>query len=177
MWNWVAVGEEVKVNFGSSWEFTGFGPLSHISHAYYLWNSCCEVELWEICSVNLKILKESTSPFPFFFFKEKKFVSIWLHRALVVAHGISRSMMQSVKLCCSMWDPWSGIKPGPPAWRAQSLSYWTNREVPPSEIASVVFLAATWTPWREYLVTGRSLSHKPLSSDPSISSWWQVFPL
>ena len=30
-----------------------------------------------------------------------------------------------------MWDlvPWPGIKPGSPAWGAQSLSHWTTREV------------------------------------------------
>ena len=35
-------------------------------------------------------------------------------------------------LNCSMWDlvPWSGIKPGPTALGAQSLSHWTAREVP-----------------------------------------------
>ena len=34
-------------------------------------------------------------------------------------------------LGCIMWDlvPWAGIKPRPPALGAQSLSYWTTREV------------------------------------------------
>ena len=35
-------------------------------------------------------------------------------------------------LSCSMWDlvPWPGMEPKPPALGAQSLSYWTTREVP-----------------------------------------------
>ena len=35
-------------------------------------------------------------------------------------------------LRCSMWDlvPQPGIKPGPPALGAESLSHWTTREVP-----------------------------------------------
>ena len=34
-------------------------------------------------------------------------------------------------LSCSLWDlvSWPGIEPGPPALGAQSLSYWTFREV------------------------------------------------
>ena len=36
-------------------------------------------------------------------------------------------------LTCHMWDLVScpGIKSGPPALGAQSLSHWTTREVPP----------------------------------------------
>ena len=36
-------------------------------------------------------------------------------------------------LCCSMWDlvPWPGIRLQFPALRAQNLSHWTTREVPP----------------------------------------------
>ena len=47
---------------------------------------------------------------------------VWLHWALVAAHGI---------FSCGMWDlvPWPGIKPGPPALRIWSLSHWTTREV------------------------------------------------
>ena len=35
-------------------------------------------------------------------------------------------------LSCSMWYliPWPGMEPKPPALGAQSLSYWTTREVP-----------------------------------------------
>ena len=48
---------------------------------------------------------------------------IWLFRVSVVAHGIFN---------CSMWHlvPGSGIKPGPSAFGAWSLSHWTTREVP-----------------------------------------------
>ena len=37
-----------------------------------------------------------------------------------------------VSLGYSMWDlvPWPGIKPGPPALEAWTLSFWTTREVP-----------------------------------------------
>ena len=36
-------------------------------------------------------------------------------------------------LTCSMWDlvPWPGIKPGPPASGAPSLSHWTTKEILP----------------------------------------------
>ena len=35
-------------------------------------------------------------------------------------------------LSCNMWDlvPWPGIKPGPPALGARSLSHWTARDIP-----------------------------------------------
>ena len=48
-----------------------------------------------------------------------------LWQVSVVARGI---------FSCGMWDlvPWSGIKAGPPALGAQSLSHWTTREVPDS---------------------------------------------
>ena len=40
-------------------------------------------------------------------------------------------------LSCGMWDPasWPGIKPRPPAFRVQSLSHWTIKEVPASAAA------------------------------------------
>ena len=42
-------------------------------------------------------------------------------------------------LNCGMWDliPWPGIKLGPLALRAQSLSSWTSREVPVSSLLRV----------------------------------------
>ena len=45
-----------------------------------------------------------------------------------------------------MWDlvPWSGIEPGPPALRAQSLDHWTTRLSPPSvQFHSVTQLCLT----------------------------------
>ena len=53
----------------------------------------------------------------------------------------TRSSLQRVRslvaacewnLSCGMWDlvPWPGIKSGPHAFGAQSLSHWTTREVP-----------------------------------------------
>ena len=134
MWNRVATGEEVKVNFGSSWEFTGLGLLSHISHAYYLWNSSCEVELWEICSIKFKILKESTSPFPFFF--KKNFFFLFFPSGCTRPQSQHVGSLTFVAVCetlsCDMWDlvPWSGIEPGPPAWGTQSLSYWPPGKSP-----------------------------------------------
>ena len=55
---------------------------------------------------------------------------VWLHRVLVVACRIFSCGMWT--LSCGMWDlvPWPGIKPGPPALGAWSLSHWTTREVP-----------------------------------------------
>ena len=46
---------------------------------------------------------------------------------------------------CSMWDLvlWPGIKLGPPALGAKSLSHWTTREVPKVPIISLLFL---WGP-------------------------------
>ena len=43
---------------------------------------------------------------------------------------------------CSMWDLvlWPGIKLGPPALGARSLSHWTTREVPKVPIISLLFL-------------------------------------
>ena len=34
--------------------------------------------------------------------------------------------------------PWPGIKPGPPALGAQSLTHWTTREVPASTLVSLI---------------------------------------
>ena len=49
-------------------------------------------------------------------------ISIWLHRALVAAHGISDA---ACEFSCSMWDlvPGPGIKPRPLALGAWSLSH------------------------------------------------------
>ena len=53
-----------------------------------------------------------------------KFLFIWLHRVLIVTHGI-------FGLHCSMWDlvPWPGMEPKPPALGARSLSHWITRKV------------------------------------------------
>ena len=60
----------------------------------------------------------------------KKYLFIWLHWVLV-------AVLEIFNLCCGvfscdMWDLvlWSGIKPGPPALRVQSLSHWATWEVP-----------------------------------------------
>ena len=68
--------------------------------------------------------------------------------------------LAALGLSCSMWDlaPWPGIKPGPPALGAQSLSHWTTREVPPSWFLMPIL--RTWglagTPGPEL-----SVSHSP----------------
>ena len=40
--------------------------------------------------------------------------------------------MCGLLVAACMWDlvPWPGVKPGPPALGAQSLTHWTTREVP-----------------------------------------------
>ena len=61
------------------------------------------------------------------------YIYIWLCQVLVVTHGMWHmgSLVVSFKLSCGMWDlvSWPGIKPGPLALEAQSLSHWTTREV------------------------------------------------
>ena len=49
------------------------------------------------------------------------YLFIWLQQVLLVTSQQA-----------NMWDlaPWPGIKPGPRAWGAQSLSPWTSRDVP-----------------------------------------------
>ena len=61
-------------------------------------------------------------PLPFL-----NYLFIWLCWVLVAACRT---------FSCSMWDlvPWPGIKLGPPALGAQSLSHWTTREVSTSTI-------------------------------------------
>ena len=56
---------------------------------------------------------------------KKSIYFVWLCHFLAVASGIFHP-------CCGMWDrvPWPGVERGPPAWRAESLSHWTTREVP-----------------------------------------------
>ena len=77
-------------------------------------------------------------------FLKNIYLFIWLHRVLVVAHGIFIVGVGSLVVACgifscgmgtlsgSMWDliPQPGIKPRPPALRVWSLSHWTTREVP-----------------------------------------------
>ena len=48
-------------------------------------------------------------------------------------------------LSYSLWDqvPWPGIKPRPPALGAQSLTYWTTREVPVFNFSIVVKIYIT----------------------------------
>ena len=53
----------------------------------------------------------------------RKDVFIWLPQTFVMAQG-------TLSLHCSMWDlaPWPGIRSGPSASGAQSLSPWTTRK-------------------------------------------------
>ena len=64
------------------------------------------------------------------------YLFIWLCWVFIAAHGILIAKcgifscgMQT--LSCGMWVlvPWPGIKAGPPALGAWSLSHWTTREV------------------------------------------------
>ena len=53
-----------------------------------------------------------------------------LHWVLVVALVIFSCNMQTLHWGVRDLVPWPGMKPGPPALGAQSLSHWTTREVP-----------------------------------------------
>ena len=59
-----------------------------------------------------------------FLFKKKKILFIWPIQVLVAALGI-------FDLRCGVRDlvPWPGIKSGPPALEAWSLSHWTTGKV------------------------------------------------
>ena len=59
-------------------------------------------------------------------------LSFFLHRSKLWNARSFRCSMQTLR--CSMWDlvPWPGIKPGPSALRARSLSHRTTRDVPTS---------------------------------------------
>ena len=87
---------------------------------------------------NIERSSDSITWMSFFFFF--KYLFIWLCWVLVetcgifvVACGILSWGMWA--LSCGVWDivPWPGIKPGPPALGAWSLSHWTTREVPVDE--------------------------------------------
>ena len=100
----LGVGMEKKV----WWSLEGMGKI--------------EVFLGESCDLGLShhLIWTLLSKVILFFFLI--YLLIWLHRVLVVAHGI---------FSCTMWVlvPW-GIEPGPPALGVWSLSHWTPREVP-----------------------------------------------
>ena len=50
----------------------------------------------------------------------------------ICLHRISPVACRIFDLCCGMWDLvlWPGIKPGPPALGAQSLSHWNGKPQP-----------------------------------------------
>ena len=57
--------------------------------------------------------------------------------SLVVACRIFSCSRQT--LSCGMWDlvPWPGIKPGPPALGAWSLSHWSTRKIPTPSLSKI----------------------------------------
>ena len=65
--------------------------------------------------------------------------SPWGHKVSDMTQWLNSNNQISVAargvfgLCWSIWDlvPWPGIRSRLPAWRAQSLSHWPSREVPP----------------------------------------------
>ena len=67
-----------------------------------------------------------------FFFFFLIFIYLFrLRQVLVAARGIFITACGILVAAC-MWDlvPWPGIKPGPPALGAWSLTHWTSREAP-----------------------------------------------
>ena len=70
-----------------------------------------------------------SSSFRFYFW----YLFIWLCEVLVAARRIFNIHYSMGTLGCGMWNlaPRPGIKPGPPALEAQSLSHWTPKEFPP----------------------------------------------
>ena len=66
----------------------------------------------------------SPIPYPFLFLKIFIYL-FWLCQVLVVACELL------VEACMQDLVPQPGIEPGSPALRAQSLTHWTTREVPP----------------------------------------------
>jgi len=88
--------------------------------------------------------------FPILLFLYFIYLCIWLHWVLVVVRGIFffffklrhiRSLTSSMwTLSFSLWDlvPWSGIEPGPPALRAQTLRHWkVSWTEEPSKLQSI----------------------------------------
>ena len=83
----------------------------------------------EGCSLNHLTTREV----PIWLFLKSYFLFlIWLHQVSVAACRIFNLRCGMQILSCGVWDlvPWPGIKPGPPALGAQSLSHWTTGEGP-----------------------------------------------
>ena len=70
---------------------------------------------------NFEFISYKRCQITFIFFREREKAFFFLNFTFLLAPGLG----------CIMWDlvPWAGIKPRPPALGAQSLSYWTTREV------------------------------------------------
>ena len=102
-----------------------------------------------LCSLLVSICMGYLSH-PSFFIFYFIYLCIWLHWVLVVVRGIFffffklrhiRSLTSSMwTLSFSLWDlvPWSGIEPGPPALRAQTLRHWkVSWTEEPSKLQSI----------------------------------------
>ena len=80
-----------------------------------------------------------------FFLFLKKYLFIWLHWMLDVAHGIFGLCYGMRDFVFGMWDlvPWPGIEPRPPVLGAQHPSQWTTREAPgPCELLCDIMASA-----------------------------------
>ena len=78
---------------------------------------------------------------PFFLFK---YLFVWLYQVLLAACRIFSGNMQTLN--CGIWDllvvPWPGIKPGPLALTAWSLSHWDHQGSPSIHFYSKSLLQA-----------------------------------
>ena len=104
------------------------GPDTVITYIYKMlalgkMGEDCRGPLGTISSFfNFEFISYKRCQITFIFFKEREKAFFFLNFTFLLAPGLG----------CIMWDlvPWAGIKPRPPALGAQSLSYWTTREVP-----------------------------------------------
>ena len=103
------------------------GPDTVITYIYKMlalgkMGEDCRGPLGTISSFfNFEFISYKRCQITFIFFKEREKAFFFLNFTFLLAPGLG----------CIMWDlvPWAGIKPRPPALGAQSLSYWTTREV------------------------------------------------
>ena len=58
------------------------------------------------------------------------FLSLYLFPFILISFSVTSTMSLAVPRMYDFLVPWPGIKPTPPALEAQSLKYWTAREVP-----------------------------------------------
>ena len=120
-WCWLSVGNSAgAVDQCTTCVFSGMTVLGYLILVYggWLspeWTSQGRSFIFYIC---------------FFWGGEIQILFIWLLWVLVVACEIFSCSIQTLGWSKWVLVPWLGIKPGPPALGAQSLSHWTDSEVP-----------------------------------------------